>query len=163
MPGSWWAELRAAVEDLERVRTRRFTTQQRYLDSAMPRFIGPPSTATAPSWTTAHGDLHWANLYGPGLQIGDWEGWGRAPTGYDAAVLHTYSLLVPTVAARIRDAFPILVTPEGRFAELAVVTQTLHATANGDHLPLAGALRDRATHLLGRSIPAPELTANAKG
>ncbi|MFE0683465.1 hypothetical protein ACFW17_21970 [Streptomyces sp. NPDC058961] len=162
LPDSWWAELSAAVEDVGRVRTRRFTTQQRYLDRAMPRFLGSPISTTAPSWTTAHGDLHWANLYGPDLQIGDWEGWGRAPTGYDAAVLHTHSLLVPRTAARIRDTFPVLDTAEGRFAELAVITQTLDATTRGDHLHLADALRDRAARLLERSLPALEAVTSAR-
>ncbi|MFI7360288.1 hypothetical protein ACIBTP_41080 [Streptomyces avidinii] len=31
-----------------------------------------------------------------------WEGWDRAPHGYDAATLYAYALLTPATAARIR-------------------------------------------------------------
>jgi hypothetical protein len=31
-------------------------------------------------WTTAKGNLHWANITAP-LRLLDWEGWVRAPWG----------------------------------------------------------------------------------
>ena len=40
---------------------------------------------TVGEWQTVHGDFHWANLTRDPLQILDWEGWGAAPVGYDAA------------------------------------------------------------------------------
>ncbi|WP_240796181.1 hypothetical protein [Streptomyces sp. RFCAC02] len=115
----------------------------------MPKFLGPSVDTRAPSWSTAHGDLNWANLCAPQLVILDWEGWGRAPTGYDAATLHSYSLLVPSVTRRIRSEFAdVLNTPAGRFAELAVITELLEGTTHGDNLPLAEPLRQRAAVLL---------------
>lgn len=69
-------------------------------------------------------------------------------------MLHSYSLLVPPIAARIRtELVEVPDTPSGRFAELIVITELLHAATRGDHLALAEPLRRRAS-LLGRSTPA---------
>lgn len=149
LPTSWWASLRTALGAIATIPTDRHTTDQQYLDWAMPKFLGPAVDTRAPSWSTAHGDLNWANLCAPQLTMLDWEGWGLAPTGYDAATLHSYSLLVPDVASRIRSEFAdVLNTQAGRFAELAVITELLESTAYGDNLPLAEPLRRRAAHLL---------------
>jgi hypothetical protein len=149
LPPTWWAALRAALGVVATVPTRRHTTQQQYLDWAMPKFLGTALDTHVPAWTTAHGDLHWANLCAPDLQIFDWEGWGLAPAGYDVAVLHSYSLLTPHTAARIRTEFAhLLDTPAGRFAELVAITELLHSTTRGDNLPLAAPLRRRAAFLL---------------
>ena len=79
LPPTWWATLRAALEDITTVPTHRYTVRQRYLDRAMPQFLGVPLDTTTPSWSTAHGDFHWANISAPTLHILDWEGWGLAP------------------------------------------------------------------------------------
>jgi hypothetical protein len=156
LPSRWWVALRAALDDIAMVSTRRATVDQSFLDRAMPHFLGVPVDTVAPSWSTAHGDLHWANLCAPELRILDWEGWGLAPTGYDAAVLHTHSLLTPSVAARVRTELGyVLETPAGRFAELVVITELLEAITRGDNLELAGPLRTRAAQLLRRSVPLP--------
>jgi hypothetical protein len=52
-------------------------------------------------WTTAHCDLHWGNLTAPTLTILDWETWGRAPAGYDAATLLCTSLGFPGLTRRV--------------------------------------------------------------
>ncbi len=66
-----------------------------------PRAVHPPPRARIHqhhpdeiTFSTAHGDLHWANLTGPTLTLVDWEGWGSAPVGYDAANLCLRSLYV---------------------------------------------------------------------
>jgi hypothetical protein len=153
LPSSWWTGLRTVLEDITTVPTRRVTIEQAFLDRAMPRFLGASIDTATPSWSTAHGDLHWANLSGPTLHMFDWEGWGLAPTGYDVAVLHSYSLLVPALAARIRAEFAdILDTAAGRHAELVVITELLHSTTRGDNLHLADALRHRAGELMCRAV-----------
>jgi hypothetical protein len=159
LPRSWWAKLRTALDDIATVRTHRHTIHQHYLDYAMPRFLGIPINTTAPSWTTAHGDFHFANLCTPTLHILDWEGWGLAPTGYDAATLHSYSLLLPPIATRIRaELAHHLNNPTGQYAELAVITELLHSTTRGDNLNLTQPLRTRAAHLLQRTVPQPTPT-----
>jgi hypothetical protein len=151
LPPGWWKDLATALADITAVPTNRLSVHQPFLDRAMPRYLGTPITTQAPSWSTAHGDLHFANLCAPTLRILDWEGWGLAPTGYDAAVLHTHSLLVPPVAARIRHELAhLLVAPAGRHAELVVITQLLHTSRDRDLHP---ALRTRAADLLGRPLP----------
>lgn len=153
LPSSWWTALRTALGDITTISTDRHTTEQQYLDWAMPKFLGTSLDTRAPAWSTAHGDLHWANLCAPRLTMFDWEGWGLAPTGYDAALLHSYSLLVPRVAVRVRGEFAeVLNTPVGRYAELVAITELLHTVARGDNLPLAEPLRQRATHLLERVV-----------
>ncbi|MFJ5884383.1 hypothetical protein [Kitasatospora cineracea] len=124
--------------------------RQEYLDRAMPRYLGVPVDTTAPAWTTAHGDLHWANLTGPALAVLDWEGWGTAPAGYDAALLHAHSLLVPDTAAEVRRRLGhVLDTPAGRFAELVAVTELLQAAARGDNPDLEEPLWRRLSGITG--------------
>ncbi|WP_345695751.1 hypothetical protein [Kitasatospora terrestris] len=146
---AWWTDLVTALDGIQQVSTSRVAVRQEYLDRAMPQFLGAPVRTMVPVWTTAHGDLHWTNLTGPTLTILDWEGWGIAPAGYDAALLHSYSLLVPATANEIRERLGhILDTPEGRFAELAVITELLQTTTRGDNLDLEGPLRKRLAELL---------------
>ncbi|MFJ6214484.1 hypothetical protein ACIQGZ_14285 [Streptomyces sp. NPDC092296] len=72
-----------------------------------------------------------------------------APTGYDAALLHAYSLLVPETAADVRRFLGhVLDTRAGRFAELAVITELLQTTTRGDNLELEQPLRARLGRLL---------------
>jgi hypothetical protein len=153
---TWWASVRTALDDIAAVPTDRVTLHQGFLAWAVPHYLGVPINGqTSIARTTAHGDFHYANLCGPDLCILDWEGWGTAPAGYDAAMLHSYSLLVPTVAARVRDELAhLLDTEAGRFAEIAVITELLHTTTHGDNLELTEPLRQRAALLLGRVVPA---------
>ncbi|UUU36560.1 hypothetical protein JIX56_45870 [Streptomyces sp. CA-210063] len=107
-----WADLAGVPEKVstaETDRTDRVAVRRQYMDRAIPEFVGIPAP-TAPCWTTAHADVHWANLCLP-LRILDWEAWGRAPEGFDAATLYAYMLLQPDTAARVHDTFPRPVQP----------------------------------------------------
>ncbi|WP_331749069.1 hypothetical protein OIA45_48395 (plasmid) [Streptomyces chartreusis] len=75
------------------------------------------------------------------MSILDWEGWGRAPEGFDAAMLDAYSLLQENVAARVRDVFPVLGSPAGLAAEATVCAQLLQTVSRGDNLTLEDQLR----------------------
>ncbi|MGW2119617.1 hypothetical protein [Streptomyces zhihengii] len=152
LPTAWWSGLREALDLLSVVRTERTAVRQAYLDRAMPKYlgflVGDPVCTTPPAWSTAHGDLHWANLVGPDIGILDWEGWGAAPAGYDAALLHAYSLAVPETARRVREELaPELDCDAGRFAELVVVTELLQSAERGDNTVLVPALKQRATEV----------------
>lgn len=155
LPEPWWSAVRTMLTEMTAIPTGRLTIHQQFLDYAIPRFLGTPIDTTAPSpWATAHGDFHFANICTPTLSVIDFEGWGLAPTGYDAAMLHSYSLLEPLVAAQIRrELAAILDNPAGRYAELAVIAELLHAATRGSHPALVGALRQRAGSLLGRAVP----------
>lgn len=152
---AWFADLRRSLALIAAVPTDRSVIDQDYLNRAMPAFLGldtGPAT-TAETWSTAHGDLHLANLTGPSLTILDWEGWGVAPQHYDIAALHTYCLLAPATAARIRQEFAEeFGSPAGRFAELAVIAELLQTVSRGDNLDLEPMLRDRVAALLATAV-----------
>ncbi|WP_240496421.1 hypothetical protein [Streptomyces torulosus] len=148
LPGSWWADLTKTLEKVSATVTDRVAVRQQYMDRAIPEFVGIPAPAVT-CWTTAHADLHWANLTEP-LRLLDWEGWGQAPEGFDAAMLYAYSLLQEDVATRVRDAFPILGSPAGLAAEATVCAQLLQTVARGDNLTLENQLRDWSEELRRR-------------
>ncbi|WP_329096904.1 hypothetical protein OG979_17135 [Actinomadura citrea] len=105
---------------------------------------------TVHHWTLAHGDLHWANLTSPELTILDWEGFGPAPHGFDAAHLYAYTLPGQELAARVRDTFSdVLATGAGRLAELTVAVILLEAADRDPiHARLAPHVRPHAQWLL---------------
>ncbi|WP_432171816.1 hypothetical protein [Streptomyces sp. 1222.5] len=148
LPDSWWEDLAGTLAKVAAVNTDRVAVRQQYMDRAIPEFVGTPAPAVT-CWTTAHSDLHWANVTAP-LRILDWDGWGRAPEGFDAATLYAYSLLQEDVAARVRDAFPVLGSPAGLAAEATVCAQLLQTVARGDNLVLQGQLRNWAEELRRR-------------
>lgn len=84
-----------------------------------------PTLSTADTavkeWCTAHADLNWANLTAPRCWMLDWEDWGRAPRGLDAANLWACSLAVPGLAGAHRGSRrPQRMRPElGRSARWA--------------------------------------------
>jgi hypothetical protein len=155
LTSGWWEAVRNVLHDVARVPTTRMSVHQPFLARAMPAYPVAPIDTTAPSWSTAHGDFPWANLCAPELRVFDREGWGQAPTGYDAAVLHSHSLKVPFVATQVRRELSVLDTPAGRHAELIVIAQLLHSTTRGDNLEMADPLRCRAEALLDRAVPRP--------
>ncbi|WP_328983100.1 hypothetical protein OG258_53545 [Streptomyces mirabilis] len=148
LPDSWWTDLAGTLEKVSAVDTDRVAVRQQYMDRAIPEFVGIPAPAVF-CWTTAHADLHWANLTEP-LRLLDWEGWGRSPEGFDAATLYAYSLLQPDAAARVRAVFPVLGSLAGLAAEATVCAQLLQTVSRGDNLTLADPLREWATELRRR-------------
>ncbi|MEU8718371.1 hypothetical protein [Streptomyces sp. NPDC048663] len=149
LPASWWEALAGTLEKLSATSTDRVAVREQYLNRAIPEFVGIPAPAVT-CWTTAHADLHWANLTSP-LRLLDWEGWGQAPQGFDCATLYAYTLLQPNVAARVRATFPILGSPAGLAAEATVCAQLLQTVARGDNLTLEDQLREWARDLQRRT------------
>ncbi|MFJ2565743.1 hypothetical protein ACIO02_22775 [Streptomyces sp. NPDC087568] len=148
MPDFWWNDLAGTLEKVAAVETSRVAVRQQYMERAITEFVGIAAPAVS-CWTTAHADVHWANLTEP-LRLLDWEGWGMAPEGFDAATLYAYSLLHPDTAARVRDAFPVLGSPAGLAAEATVCAQLLQTVGRGDNLVLEGSLRNWAEELRRR-------------
>ncbi|WP_193581920.1 hypothetical protein [Streptomyces mobaraensis] len=146
VPAGWWSDLRDVLLTITGADTDRVAVRRAYLERAVPQYLDTELPEHI-RWTTAHGDLHWANLTAPGLRLLDWEGWGRAPYGYDAATLYAYSLTDPGTAARVRDAFPELGTPDTWAGEAAIVVELLQTTARGDNQALIGPLETWARRL----------------
>ncbi|MGW3631869.1 hypothetical protein ACWD7F_17165 [Streptomyces sp. NPDC005122] len=151
MPDDWWADLTAVLEKVATTTTDRIAVRQQYMDRAIPEYIGIP-TPPVTRWTTAHADVHWANLTATPLRLLDWEGWGSAPEGFDAATLYAYTLLQPNIAGRVRTAFPVLGSTAGLAAETTVCAQMLQTVARGDNVILEVPLRDWSELLRRRSV-----------
>jgi hypothetical protein len=107
---TWWHTLTSSLSVLARYRTTRIATpsmqqitQERV--TAAIQAVFPDIDTTVDEWTTAHGDFAWGNVTAPACVILDWEDWGRAPRGFDAAMLWLYSLAVPALADRVQEAF----------------------------------------------------------
>jgi hypothetical protein len=150
-PAGWWRALRGHLDRVAGTPTDRVALRQDFLDGLLPAYLGAGVQTAAPAWSTAHADLHWANLTAAGPMILDWEDWGRCPAGFDAAMLHTYSLLVPRTAARVaREFADVLDGPAGRFAAGVVVALLLRTVDDGDNAHLEHALRGRRRQLAGR-------------
>lgn len=108
LPDSWWRSLRTALEALERHQVSRQATpdcepitQERVTAGIDKVFPGRVATLIS-VWTPAHADFTWSNVTGPELRILDWEDWGMAPRGTDAARLWFASLAEPALAGKIR-------------------------------------------------------------
>ncbi|WP_433228944.1 phosphotransferase [Actinomadura formosensis] len=154
LPDAWWSRLQRAASTVAATPVpdgRPRVISQDYVHRTIPRYLGDAGIdTTVRRWTLAHGDLHWANLTSPELTILDWEGFGPAPHGFDAANLHAYALPVPELAARVRDTFAdVLATRDGLLAELTVAAILLQAAdRDAIHARLAPHLRAHAQWLL---------------
>lgn len=151
LPEEWWSGLREALGTVSRIRTQRTTVHQDRVDALVPRHLGV-SAPLLRAMVPAHGTLHWANVTSVGPYVLSWENWGRAPVGYDAALLHAFSLRVPDLAERVRAEFPILDTPDGRIAEMVVTAELLDAVVRGEHAELAEPLAAQASRLAAPAV-----------
>ena len=143
---AWWTELDTVLDALDVFRTPRQATPDCELISASRiaaeiAVVLPGVDATVPGgeWTTAHADFTWQNLTGPTLSILDWEDFGTAPRGLDAARLWFASLSVPQVAERVLRR-PELDSRTGRLMMLWQCAQLL-AWADEDEPVYAEAKR----------------------
>jgi hypothetical protein len=106
LPDGWWDTLTGSLSALARHATTRVATQtmrpvtEEHVTSIV-HSVFPDVDSTIDEWTAAHGDLGWHNITAPECVILDWEDWGMAPRGYDAASLWLGSLAVPALADRV--------------------------------------------------------------
>ncbi|MBN9748634.1 hypothetical protein DMP23_47495 [Amycolatopsis sp. A1MSW2902] len=109
LPAAWWARLNASLDALAAADTTRVATlhtapvTQARVAGEIAAVFGPGIDTAIGSWAPAHADFTWANLPGPECWILDWEDWGLAPRGLDAAMLWSASLAVPGLAEQVRD------------------------------------------------------------
>ncbi|MEU3450378.1 hypothetical protein AB0H29_24595 [Streptomyces thermolilacinus] len=144
--GAWWESLRADLSTVAKSSTDRVAVRQEWADRCVPRFLNLPAPQIT-EWETAHGDMQPANLTTGTPYLLDWEGFGRAPVGYDPAMLLAYSLLAPAFAERVRETFPVLRTEAGRVAQLIVITELMQSADRGDYPELVGPLQRLARDL----------------
>jgi hypothetical protein len=148
---SWWATLRSSLEALASQATDRVCLDPELARLRILSYFGVRVETAELVLTTAHGDLHWANLTNPGCWILDWESWGAAPAGYDAALLYAVSLSQPALAERVHATFAdVLDGPAGAVAQLAAAAKLLRLVEHGDHPELAAPLHRHARGLVDR-------------
>lgn len=127
---AWWVELKTSLDALAAHETDRVGMRQAHLTRRITEVFGEGVDTSVGEWGTAHADLHWGNLTAPECYLLDWEDWGLAPRGYDAATLWGFSLAVPEVASRIQQEFgQDLATRSGRLSQLLFCANVLRAYA----------------------------------
>ncbi len=130
---TWWATLTSSLHTLAAFPTTRVATptMQPITEDRLTSVIHkvfPDVDTRVGEWTTAHGDLFWTNLTAPDCWLLDWEDWGRAPRGYDAASLWHSSLAVPALAERVHHELRgELDTRSGQLCQLMRCAETLTA------------------------------------
>ncbi|PZT72950.1 hypothetical protein DNK56_03430 [Streptomyces sp. AC1-42W] len=125
LPDTWWDGLNASLDALATQHTPRIATPdtesitQDLVEVTIRSVFPEVSDLVVSEWTPAHADLTWANVIGPDFCIIDWEDWGMAPRGLDAAILWGNALAVPTLADRVwAERRPDLESRSGRLMAL---------------------------------------------
>ncbi|MEC3979296.1 hypothetical protein [Amycolatopsis sp. H20-H5] len=137
LPDAWWATVRDSLTALAAHQTERVGMTQAHLTKRISEVFDGVNT-TVDDWTTAHADVHWGNLSVEGHLI-DWEDWGAAPRGLDAATLWQSALPDAAVAARVQHEFGgDLRTRSGRLSQLLVCANAIRIAARrGKPTPLS--------------------------
>ncbi len=151
---AWWATMRRSLGALAAHSTIRVATphtvpicQQRVTATIEKVFASCVETMVT-EWAVAHADLAWANVTAPECWLLDWEDWGMAPRGWDAATLWGNSLAVPALAARVQREYRAdLGSRSGLLSQLFFCAEIIAA---GDRYagPLAEPARREATRLI---------------
>ncbi|WP_432147354.1 hypothetical protein [Streptomyces sp. bgisy029] len=125
LTNTWWAELTASLDALASQPAPRIATPdtesitQDLVDATISQVFPEVADLTIDEWAPAHADLTWANVMGPQFCIIDWEDWGTAPRGLDAATLWGNALAVPALAKRVwTERRPDLESRSGRLMAL---------------------------------------------
>ena len=150
---AWIAELRDALSKVNRMQTPRMRATQKEVADVIKRHFGRNAPSFADEWQVAHGDLHWNNVTTPTLTILDWQCWGLAPRGCDAAFLVAFSCRHPSLAMRLEQAFASDLTRQsGRVAQLYAIGHILDNIRAGWFDPVYhGTLRRFGKQVLQRS------------
>lgn len=148
----WWSQLQTSLTALARFPTDRVALDQPAVTRLITRVFAHVDT-TVIEWSTAHGDLHWGNLTSNAHLI-DFEAFGRAPRGLDAATLWGMALPRPAIAEQIRRRFAEdMNSRTGRLMQLMWCATALHAAQRRtdlDHFarPAAEHAQQLATELV---------------
>ncbi|ETA01583.1 hypothetical protein CcI6DRAFT_02921 [Frankia sp. CcI6] len=152
----WWSTLAGSLTALAAAATTRVVTlhtvpiSQARVSATIGRVFGDQLDTTLDRWVPAHADLNWANLTAPDCVLLDWEDWGLAPAGLDAANLLVNSLAIPALAERIRDTFAAeLGSRTGRIVTLFLCADIVTAPAD-----YSGPLLDPARVLVDELLKA---------
>lgn len=145
----WLVDLTQALRNLSAHPLPAHGMDAEHVNDGIRAFFGLDVDVRSVPWTTAHCDLHWGNLTAPRLAVLDWETWGRAPAGYDAATLLCTALPYADVSKRLQHTLAeFLDTPSGRVATLAAATRLLRFADSGELTALALPVRRHAMKII---------------
>ncbi|WP_435599781.1 hypothetical protein [Streptomyces sp. C10-9-1] len=150
----WWAGLNSSLDALGSQHTNRIATPDtqtltQELVTETIRGVFPGVDTSVGEWRPAHADLNWANVTAPVFCVFDWEDWGMAPRGLDAANLWAASLAIPALADRVRsERREDVESRDGRLMTLFVAAKILGPYADPDD-PRLGAARKTAERVAG--------------
>lgn len=145
----WWRGFADSYRAVGTASTTRTAVDQEQLGGRLDDAYGLDRPVVR-RWATAHGDLHWANLTAPRCWWLDWEGWGLAPRGFDAASLYMHSLAVPELADRIGTLFAEeLNSSDGVISQLYVADR-MSRRGDRDDIDVDRAVARRVDELLVR-------------
>jgi hypothetical protein len=150
LESTWYKTLRESLDILSRVETARVNARQDLITRRLRERFGNQIEFNVEVWSTAHGDIHWANLSYPECWIFDWEAWGLAPLGLDAATLYCFSLMQPEIAEQVSIVFKdLLETPDGIRSQLFLCSELMRMSElYGDHPHLYPYLQKLSKDLL---------------
>ncbi|MGH3546527.1 MAG: phosphotransferase [Pseudonocardiaceae bacterium] len=153
LPDSWWAGLRASLKALRAHQTERVGMSQAHLSTRINEIFDGVDT-TVDEWATAHTDVHWNNLTVDGHLI-DWEDWGAAPRGHDAACLWQSALPDSQLTVRVQQEFAEdLQTRSGKLTQLLQCANAIRvANRCGQPTPLSEPAKAAANVLLAELTP----------
>ncbi|RZS36342.1 hypothetical protein EV193_10723 [Herbihabitans rhizosphaerae] len=148
LPDTWWAGLRESLAALAAHQTERVGVRQTHLTKRITEVFSGVDT-TVYDWTTSHTDLHWSNLTVDGHLL-DWEEWGTAPRGYDAACLWQASLPSPMLTERVQNEFATdLQTHSGKLSQLMLCANAIRiASKRGTPTALSEPAKAASAELL---------------
>jgi hypothetical protein len=148
LSNGWWTGLGSALGALGEHQTERVGVSQEHLTLRIGQVFEGVDT-TVEEWRTAHADLHWGNVTVSGLLI-DWQDWGLAPRGHDAATLWQASLPDPDLLARVEAEFANdLQTRSGKLSQLMHCANAIRIAAKrGTATPFSEPAKVEAEKLL---------------
>lgn len=148
LPTTWWAGMRSSLKTLSEHKTERVGVSQEHLTLRIGQVFEGVDT-TVEEWGTAHADLHWGNVTVSSLLI-DWQDWGLAPRGHDAATLWQASLPDPDLLARVEAEFADdLQTRSGKLSQLMHCANAIRIAAKrGTTTPFSEPAKVEAEKLL---------------
>lgn len=151
LEAGWWEALEHSLAAISATPTDRLALDPVSVRRRIAVFFDHEVDIDPARWHASHGDLHWNNLHARPLAIVDWEAWGLAPRGYDAAFLLCHALHVPTVAAELTRRFrDELESADGVASQLYVLTKLLTRADGGAHPDLVPLIHLHADRLIGR-------------
>src|SRR5260370_10552787 len=126
LAAGWWDQLVQALATIAAKQTDRIHVSEEGMERRLRNDLGLRLKGPFPAWQTAHADLNWANLTAPYLSILDWETWGRAPYGFDVALLHLFSIAQPDLLSKVKEVFSsVIARPEYDIAFLLIASDVL--------------------------------------